>query len=459
MSLEDRIQAAADATACTVGDIRPLVLPARAPLRLPQLRLSRRWTMWMAPVTAAAVVTALAVGLVSARDARTVPSVSTAAAGSSAAATLPAYYVALDDPTGGKAFEGPSPGNPGPGGPMAFHVGLAVGDTRTGKRLVTLKPPRGQTFIGVTGAADDRTFVVAAASSPVPADMPTANPDAWYLLRLAPGSARPATLTKLPIPGQPSGTPVYGIALSPDGSELAVMYQPNVWQATGPGAGPLTLRLYSIPSGHALRTWTQVPPSRDIAGFGMYFGRLSNTSVTWLPGGHTLAFADGLVGGVDGPPLGFAYHHVYIYTLDVTRPSGNLLANSKPVLHVPDGANCETVQLTADGKSVLCGVYAGNSEVRSPANAPKLRVYSVATGKSRLVYQLKGSYEEGFTAVLWASPDGSTVLAGVDGDVNYPRFGKESGPGYRHAGIIAKGTFTPIQFPLHSPPYMGEIAF
>ena len=159
MSLEDRLRAAADATACTVRDVRPLELPAGSPLRLPHLRLGRRWAMWLAPVTAAVAVTALAVALVGVRDARNVPPVpSVPAVNSTAAATLPAYYVALDDPLG-TAFSGANPGIPRPGGSIPDHVGLAVGDIGTGKRLVTIKPPKGLTFVGVTGAADDRTFV------------------------------------------------------------------------------------------------------------------------------------------------------------------------------------------------------------------------------------------------------------------------------------------------------------
>jgi hypothetical protein len=82
---------------------------------------------------------------------------------------------------------------------------VVVGDTRTGKRLVTFKPPKGVTFGGVTGAADDRTFVVAAWQFPAPEGIFTGNPAGWYLLRVAPGSRNPATLTVLSIPGQPKG--------------------------------------------------------------------------------------------------------------------------------------------------------------------------------------------------------------------------------------------------------------
>lgn len=73
MSVEDRVRAAARATAGTVRDVRPLDLPEELPLRLPHARWGHRWAMWLAPVTAAAVVTAVAVALVTVRDARHAP--------------------------------------------------------------------------------------------------------------------------------------------------------------------------------------------------------------------------------------------------------------------------------------------------------------------------------------------------------------------------------------------------
>jgi len=48
----------------------------------------------------------------------------------------------------------------------------------------------------VHGMPDDRTFVVQAVVNAKPGESPTY---AWYLLRIAPGSAHPHQLTKLPI--------------------------------------------------------------------------------------------------------------------------------------------------------------------------------------------------------------------------------------------------------------------
>ena len=449
MSLEERLRAATAATAGTVREIRPLDLPAQSPLDQsapPQdMPRPRRWAMWIAPLAAAAVVAAVAIALVTIRDARDVPAVPPAPPAVSAiATTLPRYYVALNDPSG-LAFEGNRADHQAP-----ERVGLAVGDTRTGKRLMTVEPPDGLTFGGVTGAADDRTFVAAAWQFPAPVGVYTGNPAAWYLLRLAPGSRQPASLTKLSVPGQPRGTMVSGIALSPNGRELAVMFQ-QVYFVNR--AGPITLQVYSIPSGKTLHTWTT--STRNMMGFGWYWGRYSNGSLTWLADGHTLAFVYGTLGGFNGPPFGGAFHGVTVRTLDTARPGHALVGDSKAVMSFgKSGLRCDTLQLTAGGSAVICGTYAGGTPA-STAYAPKFIEYAVKTGQSRVVYQVKGAYAAGIADVLWASPDGTRLLGSVLAQKTQGR----PQDGFRSVGTITKGKLKPLRFPLNAPPYAGEIAF
>jgi hypothetical protein len=329
-----------------------------------------------------------------------------------------------------------------------------VGDDRTGKLITTITPPDGQTFTGLTAAADDRTFVVAAEQFPVQQFSPSAKTVAWYLARLTPGSAHPVTLTQLPIPGEPAGTQVSAIALAPDGSELAVMSQ-QVWL---PKTGPLTIRLYSLATGTPVRTWT-VDTKGFPAGFGWYWGRYSNTALTWLNGGHTLAVVYGTNNSGSGPPFTYGFTNVTIRTVDADSPSGNLLAISKVLFRLPNGVgragtDCDTVQLTGDGKTVLCGEDAGNTLKRSTAYAPKFAAYSVATGKPRLLYQLPGAYGIGLADVLWASPTGSTLLGSV-----YTQATWGHGPVDQTAGLLTNGLFKPVKFPLTAVPFAGEIAF
>ena len=444
MSVEDRVRAATRARAALVGDVRPLDFPT-VPGRTPR---ARRLVAWAAPVAAAAAVAALAVSLAmlgrtpNAPVAPAAPVTLPAVSG-----TLPEYYAALDDLSGPITQTMP--------GQHQAPVSVRVGDDRTGKLVATVDPPNGETFAGLTAAADDRTFVVAAERFPVQPLYPSANPVAWYLVRLTPGIARPITLTRLPIPGEPAGTQVSAVALSPDGSELAVMSQRNVWSGK---TGPLTIRLYSLATGTSLRTWT-IDTKGFPAGFGWYYGRYSNTALTWLDGGRTLAVTDGINSGSNGPPLSAVFSQVTIRTVDAGSPSGNLLASSKVVFRLPDGADCDTVQLTGDGKTVLCGKYGGNTANRSAAYAPRFVVYPVATGKSRLLYQLQGAYEIGLADVLWASPTGSTLLGAVYAEATWPHTGAQQGPADQAVGLLTKGTFKPVRFPLTAVPFAGEIAF
>jgi len=444
MSVEDRVRAATRARAALVRDVRPLDLP-EVPGRAPR---SRRWVAWTAPVAAAAAVAALAISLATVRHIPNAPVTPAAPVTLPAVSgALPEYYAALDDPSGPITQILP--------GQHETPVSVQVGDDRTGTLVATVHPPAGQTFAGLTAAADDRTFVVAAERFPVQPLLPSANPVAWYLLRLTPGSADPVTVTRLPIPAEPAGTQVSAIALAPDGRELAVMFQRNVRSGK---PGPLVISLYSLATGASVRTWTADTKGFP-AGFGWYYGRYSNTALTWLDGGRTLAVTDGINTSASGPPFTYGFSQVTIRTVDADSPSGNLLDISTVVFRVPDGADCDTVQLTGDGQTVLCAQYGGNTAKRSTADAPKFVAYSVATGKSRLLYQLKGAYEVGLADVLWASPTGSTLLGAVYAETTWPHPGTRQGPAHQAAGLLTKGIFTPATFPLTAIPFAGEIAF
>jgi hypothetical protein len=439
MSVEDRVRAATRARAALVRDVRPLALPA-----IPGRRLRvRRRVAWTVPVAAAAAIAALAVSLAAVRhtpNAPTAPAAVPAVSG-----MLPEYYAALDDPSGPITQILP--------GQHQAPVSVRIGDDRTGKLVATVSPPDGQTFAGLTAAADDRTFVVAAERFPVQQFSPSANPVAWYLVRLSPGSAHPVVLTRLPIPGEPAGTQVSAVALAPGGSELAVMFQQNAWLAKAK-TGPLMIRLYSLATGAPVRTWT-VDTNGFPAGFGWYYGRYSNTALTWVDGGRALTVTYGINTSASGPPLTYGFSRVTIRTVNASSPSGNLLTRGEVVFRLPDPEYCDTVQLTSDGKTVLCGEYGGNSVKRSTAYAPKFVVYSVATGKPRMLYQFPGAYQLGLADVLWASPTGSMLVGAVYAATTWT----QHGPADQKAGLLTNGTFKPLKLPLTAVPFAGEIAF
>jgi hypothetical protein len=419
-----------------VSDISPLELPAREPVRRPRSSGARRWVSWAAPVTAAAVVVALAVTLVSLRQLRSAPTGAVGArsgsSATSAADTVPEFYAALNSPL-----------RPGP-------TTLVVGRTGARAAISTIRSPQGQSFVAVTGAADDRTFVLAAEAYPAQKGVYSGAPVAWYLVRVPAAAGQAAKLTKLAVPAQPKGTQVSGIALAPNASELAVLFQRNVWSGT---PGPLTLSLYSMSTGKALRTWTQQADGARI-GFGWYSGSYSNTSITWLDG-QKLAFDEGVYSRPVSSQLDPVFSDAKIRTLSLSSPGGGLLADSK-VVFTAGNSSCDTLQLTEDGKSVLCGASGGSDDSKSSAYDPRIFEYTVATGKSRLVYRRAGVFNYGVADVLWLNANGSSLVSAV---FDATKVARGVSDGYQGAGLIAKGELKPIIFPLNGPPFAGQIAF
>jgi WD40 repeat protein len=346
----------------------------------------------MAPAIAAAAVIAIAVTLVAVRNARNAqPSVPPSPA---TIPGVPKYYVALNA--------------------VPNQRQIVVGNTFTGARLATISPPPHSAFVAVTGAADDRTFVVGAKSFPFSATRPDAEPRTWYLLRIAPGTDHPARLTRLRIPATPSGLYVAGLALSPDGSKFAVAVQPN----TTFSSGPETLRIYSVATGALLGTWTG--PTSDIIWDGpLAAGKDDNIYLSWLADGHTVAFDYG------DPARSGA-----VRILDTSRPGHDLIADSRPIAGSSAFRNCSEPVVTSDGKTLAC--YAGGSAGFSE--------YSMATGKlTSTLYQPRRRL---YGSVMWASSSGDTLIgyltsALLPGD-----------PKGAMVGVVTQGKFTRLSFPL-----------
>jgi hypothetical protein len=96
-----------------------------------------------------------------------------------------------------------------------------VGDTLTGKRLLTVRAFGKDKFVTVSAAADDRTFVLGANPNPEPPAIPSATE--WYLVHVTPGAKLRATERKLRIPGPGKGDWAAATALSPNGAQVAVL--------------------------------------------------------------------------------------------------------------------------------------------------------------------------------------------------------------------------------------------
>jgi hypothetical protein len=359
---DDLVRSTTRAIAGTVRDVPPLRLsPAQDEVlsftpkagRTGRTGRVRRVQGWLVPAAAAAVVLAVAVSLVAIRDISNGPVASPGA--SEATVGVPSYYVTLSSRPGPQVI----------GKKNSAPNDLVVGDARTGRQLTTLTPPRGSTFFGVTAAADDRTFVVD--TLPLGSAF---NPEAartWYLLRLAPDGAAPARLTRLAVPRLAN---VSAIALSGSGAELAV--------ATGGGAGELlglsiegilfppgrpgVLRIYSVSTGKLLRTWS----TSDKSVFGGAPGLYSedNIELTWVDADHAIAFSSTRVAPAAGRGTSTFTDHESVRVLDVTRRSGDLLADSRvawsqtessPSAGSSHGCTFELGELVvADGKAIIC---------------------------------------------------------------------------------------------------------
>jgi hypothetical protein len=436
---EDLVRSTTRALAETVREVRPLPpLPQASRLDEPARGRGRRWAGWagwLAPLAAAAAMTAVVVGLVVVRGAVTgAGRAPTQAAG----ATVPEYYVTLHQTS------------------ATSVASLAVDDTRTGKEVAAVPAPPDGTFIGVTGAADDRTFIVDAVHGTMGSGANT-RPRTWYLLRIFPGSRPLVRLTQLPIPATAEQTVVHGIALSPDGAWLAVALRPD--EKNDP-SGPAELLVYSVATGRVLRSWTAPADSTVIPYVSGGFD--SDTSLTWLDDGHTLALES-----TSPTENGNA---TTIRTLDIARPGTNLIASSRVVWSsdspysysasgpAPKCLSNGLVLLSGDGKTVICGRILPALTLRNVPNQPcvpgvlpgtiELAEYSVATGRLlRTLATYPSSCATGDPEVypLWASAAGNEVIGYLN---TFARTATgQQIPGVIRFGVFGAGAFRPLPYP------------
>jgi hypothetical protein len=412
MSIEDRVRAATRARTDLVRDIRPLELPSELPARPRRIRRPRRWINWGAPLAAAALVTALAVTLALLRQADDPqPAPVTPASGQSATASIPRYYVALADV-----------------GSSNSQLKAVIGDDQTGRQVAVLNPAAAQNFYGVTAAADDRTFVVmnyAAATQET----------TWYRLRIAPGTAHPAQLTKLPM--KPLVAHVAGLALSPDGRELAVM-----WRTATTQTNAVTyLAVYSMASGAVLHTW--ITKGDNINAIG---GGANAEGLTWVNGGRSIDFS-----WIVTTPEPHWSSTDTIRRIDVTAPGSDLLADSRVAMRLPPtfspaktkfSAPC-AAWVTTPGGTLVCGSNSSTDvsfeEVCSTV-PPSFATYSETTGKRlKVLYQWHGQCLDAEAMPLWTDATASHVIA----------FLLLSEKGVKTSltdtfGLVANGRFTPL---------------
>jgi hypothetical protein len=432
-TLEDRIRSAVAQTAEEIapGSIRPLSLNghaalgrrARAGRAARAGRGSARWPRVLIPVAAAASVIAVVAASLAItgnlRDGRSAavrahagqppaarsqpgkgPQI-VSAADRAALASVPAFYVAL------------SPGF------MGMNNRAQVRATATGAVLATVAAPAPyNTFSWVSAAADDRTFVLAAQEwTPIPpgnASGPVEQrdddtPTKFFVLHLS-SDGRTARLSALPIPLQPGNLWIDGIALSPDGSKLAVVINPTGAKADSNPA----IAVYAVATG-ARKEWTW--PGGAVIGNQKPWG----SPLSWTADGRTLAFqivpANGTIevrllntdapGGTMASRLGVEWTDG-----GVTGANGAVIRGSRS--RPANSLRGYNALITPDGTKIVC--------LTSGATVNGVTEFDAATARV-----VSGTYPQA-TDVLWTNASGSTLIVSNATTL----------------GVLAGGHFTPL---------------
>jgi hypothetical protein len=417
--LEDRVR---DAIRAKAAEVPPDAVP---PLRLPARRRSsfslahggreregglarrpRAGRAWAAPIAAAAgVAAALAVvfaltGVIhSSRPANARPDGLDA---------LPRYYVALSFTGGGRCCQ--------PGQPYSPKTQAVVRATASGRALAVIRPPRPYTtFFGITAAGDDRTFVVAAQKAATyPVQLKATPETTFFVLRIDPASSNPAERARLiPIPNSaaPTGTRVWDLALSPDGTRLAV----------AAGVKVPHLSVVNVATG-ATRTWSPGGIGTNLA------NGVNQNSLSWAADNRSLALIYWGERGRSG-----------IRVLDTAAPGSSLVSNSRLVVGQPATGDAYWLQarLTPDAHAIIA-----NRDRSRRGFSQQLVEFSAGTGKavrvlSESTHHLYGNDEQ----VLWMSPSGDTLIV------------TDAVPAHDHsrasfadvdAGMLVHGHYTPL---------------
>ena len=313
---------------------------------------------------------------------------------------MPRYYLALP---GGNNFANV------PGSRTAV-----LGDTLTGKKLLTVKTFGTDKFVTVSAAADDRTFVLGANPNPQPPAIPSATE--WYLVHVTPGRTFRATERKLRIPGPSKAEWIAATSLSPDGREVALL---GTYETTD--SVTVWVRTYSVATGRLLRSWTGL---RNVGADGY-------STLSWTDGGRQLAIGYSFSETPAGSKRSWPY--IGVRLLDVRRPSGSLTADSRLAwsklaaesgISRPTPLTCATdlrVTVSADG-TVVCAAqgklraYTPNPSAKTCPAVPDWAsvgfvAYSTRTGKEiGPVFQKDTNCQPGETDVLWTSAAGDRVI-------------------------------------------------
>ena len=387
--------------------------------------LTRR--RWLIPGGAALAVRAL--GAAALAVGGTVPPQSVAPA-APIQTSVPPYYIAL------VADRAPGADGPLAGQEPAPPAVATVRDTATGAILARIRPP--SPYVGfsmVSGATDDRTFVLLAFGRSAKARKPNQPPppvaEHLYLLHINPSAASAggrAQLAALPGSDTPGGSQVDTMALSPDGQALAAIVE---------GRQGSVLQVDYLTTG-TTRTWLGQPTCTSCknpeSSLGPNDTGSSAVTMAWRSNGKALAF--------EADPWDD------LRILDLSKPGSSAVANSTVVpVHGVPVQTWNSAYLTPDGESL----FISYNESFGKSSWMGLVRYSALTRKLTAINKLTVDFEGHPTGygihanpyadtaaddVVWASYDGSKYIV------------LSERPG-NTAGIVSGGTYTPLAWPVN----------
>lgn len=444
--LEDEIRGALRTEATRLREVRPLHLPSPAapdqPRAVSRASLARRLSAWRGPVAAVAAVVLIAVLLVIVRSAGNEHAAPVAPPSPITGPPLPAdatprYYMRF-----------------GPAGKVGGSWGILVGDTQTGRTVGTypLHTGRYMWSMGMSGAGDDRTFVVSLGGGDSfggqvtpghPGAVVFPAPD-WYLVRIFPGTASPLRVTRLAV-NFTTGGAVREIALSADGTELAALSLTTNSATIKSGrlvtSTSTVLGVYSVATGQLQHSWsTALGPSAG--------NPTPVSDLSWV-GDGTVGFAV-----TDTPGV-----REEVRTLDTGAAGTSLLAASRVVWSQyvpapPRGSNpyhapqaCSTPLLTGNGQAVVCAT--SSYSARDKRQSAIFLAYPLATpDRPRVLGSITeppdvNKFNDLFVA--WTNPAGTGIIGSWNPNVDLATGGQQVS---NFIGFIGHGTVRQLAGPL-----------
>jgi hypothetical protein len=409
----DQVRAATRSAAAviTADTVPPLPLDESPGGRRPSPGRRSR-SAWVAPLAAAAAIIVVAGGGLTIRSLLATPATPrpsasgavTRAAPARSYAAVPPYYVAVAS--------------------SSLTVVRATWTGGTLARITTRTP-----VVGVAGAADGRTFVLDEQRPIVGGSVTWVGQPAFYLLRLT-ASGTEESLTRLAVPASPSGTVVSGLALSPDGSKLAIAVDSDSW----PQPGLMEIMTYTLATG-AFHAWTTSGVTDAGAPFGFTGSDVDGAqSISWTAGA-TLAFGVQDTSSVSVRLLDTAAHGTNLMAdsrLAVTERSfkdlGASLKNASPPYYF---VSCITdAMISMDGSAIVCGYSTSVGKTTTMGFAE----YSTRTGTMKHVVgrvHFEGHAPIGIS-LYWVNSTGKIAI------------GTSETAGGGRVGVMNGDKFTPL---------------